>query len=175
MMAPVELQIGDKTRIVVTLLTIEQSNNSVESVGFLDVAHALSGRPLNDSENKQENRVVFDPPPGTKSESESQFSTVSIRDFLSIVNETHQGFLSYDVIKNLEVKRRGEKKGLFSEHDPLTEEITRLEQQIKKLEQGKDVTSALVTAQTGRVQIAKHLSVGNGVLAERIFSEEGLE
>jgi len=94
------------------LITVEQQNGKVQSVDFVDVAHAVSGRLVRDIE--KENRSAQGTPPGTKSEWVTRFSTIKISDFLDIVNRTHQGYLSDDVISALNVERRGERKGLFS-------------------------------------------------------------
>ena len=117
MAAVVDTTIGNENKYIVALVTVEQQNGMIQSIEHLDVTHALSGRKLNDQAIEKENRVAQGPRAGTKSDSESQFSTISIRDFLGIVNSTHQGYLSDDVIKKLNVERRGSKKGLFSEHE----------------------------------------------------------
>ena len=110
----VDTAIGGEELFIVALVNVEQQNGVVQSVEYLDVAHALSGRKLNDKTIEKENRVALSPRSGTKSDSESQFSTINISDLLVIVNSTHQGYLSDDVIKSLAVERRGPKKGLFS-------------------------------------------------------------
>ena len=113
----IDTTIGGEELFIVARVNVEQQNGAVQSIEYLDVAHALSGRKLNDKTIEKENRVALSPRAGTKSDSESQFSTISIVDFLGIVNSTHQGFLSDDVVKRLNVERRGPKKGLFSSQE----------------------------------------------------------
>ena len=83
----VNTKVNDKDMNMVALITVEQQNGKVQSVDFVDVAHAISGRLVRDIE--KENRSAQGTPPGTKSEWVTRFSIIKISDFLDIVNRTH--------------------------------------------------------------------------------------
>ena len=112
----VNSRVNGKDMNMIALITVEQQNGNVQSVDFVDVAHAVSGRLVRDIE--KENRSAQGTPPGTKSEWATRFSsTLKITQFLDIVNRTHQGYLSDDVISKLGEERRGPKKALFSSQE----------------------------------------------------------
>ena len=108
----VNSSVNGKDMSMIAIITVEQQNGNVQSVDFVDVAHAVSGRLVRDKE--KENRSAQGTPPGTKSEWATRFSSIRIAQFLEIVNMTHQGFLSDDVISKLGEERRGPQKTLFS-------------------------------------------------------------
>ena len=109
----VNSRVNGKDMNMIALITVEQQNGNVQSVDFVDVAHAVSGRLVRDIE--KENRSAQGTPPGTKSEWATRFSsTLKITQFLDIVNRTHQGYLSDDVISRLGEERRGPKKAMYS-------------------------------------------------------------
>lgn len=115
MVAVVESTFNDIPAPLIARLVVEQSTNVVESVDFIDAAHAISGRV---QKNNEERRSAQGTPVDETSRGATHLSsTMSIYDLLQIVNDTHQGFLSDDVIEKLGVERRGERKGLFSDRE----------------------------------------------------------
>lgn len=133
MAALVNTDVNGKPMQTVALVTVERRDSRVQSVEAFDVAHAVSGRLLRDT--NKENRSAQGTPAGNVPGGATRFSTVSIPDFLRIVNSTHQGFLSDDVIAHLGETRRGdgERKGLFQERDTVSQEIATLQRDLRQM------------------------------------------
>lgn len=147
----VNSRVNGKDMNMIALITVEQQNGNVQSVDFVDVAHAVSGRLVRDIE--KENRSAQGTPPGTKSEWATRFSSpLKITQFLEIVNSTHQGFLSDDVISKLGEERRGPKKALYSSQE------TDLDSNGKKLgeDQLEYFEKSKVRDRNGRLQVVYH-------------------
>ena len=111
---------GDGTHsYFVAISTIEQVSNSLESMDVFDVTHSLSGR------IKRDGRASRPEPDST---SVAPISTVSIADFLDVVNETHKGILSNDVLKHYGEERPTDghysKRVLFQRIDSTGAELT---------------------------------------------------
>ena len=131
----VNSRVNGKDMNMIALITVEQQNGNVQSVDFVDVAHAVSGRLVRDKE--KENRSAQGTPPGTKSEWATRFSsTLRITQFLDIVNRTHQGYLSDDVISKLGEERRGPKKTLYSSHETEADNAPTFYSQMGKVVEG---------------------------------------
>ena len=87
------LKSGDKN--VVAIVTVEQHTNNVSGIDYVDVAHSINGRLHAKKESSRSSTRESDFVSATAT------FTVSIADFLGIVNETHQSILSDDVLAHL--------------------------------------------------------------------------
>ena len=75
-------------REFVAIVTVEQRSGNVSGVSAYDVAHAVSGRQKNGSQADTKSQGVYP----------IKAATISIKDFLGIVNSTHQSILPKDVL-----------------------------------------------------------------------------
>ena len=75
-------------REFVAIVTVEQRSGNVSGVSAYDVAHAVSGRQKNGSQADTKSQGVYP----------IKAATISIKDFLGIVNSTHQSILPQDVL-----------------------------------------------------------------------------
>jgi hypothetical protein len=85
----------------IAVVTVEQMTDKVSDIGFFDVAHAISGRIRKETPGSTRSRAVTaeaDPDP-------RKSPTISIADFLDIVNGTHQSILSQDVLNHFNAQR----------------------------------------------------------------------
>ena len=101
---------GEDGRNFVAIVTVEVKTGNVKEVFFEDVVHSLKGRII-----KKESDL-----PGTKPLSSriksllnENHSTISISDFLEIVNITHQSILSNDVLRHYGEERNS--KGYYAD------------------------------------------------------------
>lgn len=92
------LKSGDRS--VVAIVTIEQHTDRMTELDFVDVTHSVNGR-INKEESRSSTRETGLDPATTS------FS-ISIADFLEIVNHTHQSILSKDVLAHLGEERNGQ-------------------------------------------------------------------
>ena len=149
----VNSHVNGKDMNMIALITVEQQNGNVQSVDFVDVAHAVSGRLVRDIE--KENRSAQGTPPGTKSEWATRFSSpLKITQFLDIVNRTHQGYLSDDVISKLGEERRGPKKALYSSQETDADNAptfySHMGKVVEGMKQEKFGASSVISMLTGR-------------------------
>jgi hypothetical protein len=86
----------------VAIITVEQRTNLVSNIGLVDMAHSISGRIKRSPWFPQRNGGTATET-GTPASKAS--STISIADFLDIVNSTHQGILSNDVLRHYRAER----------------------------------------------------------------------
>ena len=86
MAALVNTDVNGKPMQTVALVTVEQRDSREQSVEAFDAAHAASGPLLRDT--NKENRSAQGTPAGNVPGGATRFSTVSISDFLRIVNST---------------------------------------------------------------------------------------
>ena len=75
-------------REFVAIVTVEQRSGNVSGVSAYDVAHAVSGRQKNGSQADTKSQGVYP----------IKAATISIKDFIGIVNSTHQSILPQDVL-----------------------------------------------------------------------------
>ena len=75
-------------RQFIAVVTVEQQTGNVDSFELYDVAHAVSGRQKKGSQVDTKSQGVYP----------IKATTVSIADLLQIVNSTHKGILSEDVL-----------------------------------------------------------------------------
>ena len=75
-------------REFVAIITVEQRSGNVSGVSAYDVAHAVSGRQKNGSQADTKSQGRFP----------IKAAATSIKDFLGIVNSTHQSILPQDVL-----------------------------------------------------------------------------
>ncbi len=75
-------------REFVAIVTVEQKTGNVADVDAYDVTHAVSGRQKNGSQADTKSQGRFP----------IKAATISIKDFLGIVNSTHQSILPQDVL-----------------------------------------------------------------------------
>lgn len=80
-----------KGREFVAIITVEQYDGNVTGIEVYDVTHAVSGRQKNASPADTESQGFY---PSTA-------GTISIQNFLDVVNTTHQSILSDDVLSRL--------------------------------------------------------------------------
>lgn len=110
---------GQADSYFVAISTIEQVHENLENMEVVDVTHALSGR------MKRDGRASHVEPDST---SVAPISTISIADFLDVVNETHKGILSNDVLKHYGEERPTDghysKRVLFQRIDSTGAELT---------------------------------------------------
>ncbi len=78
-------------REFVAIVTVEQYDGNISGVEVYDVTHAVSGRQKNASRADTKSQGFY---PSTT-------GTISIEDFLGVVNMTHQSILSEDVLAHL--------------------------------------------------------------------------
>lgn len=83
---------------VVAVITVEEGKGDVIGLEAYDAVHAVSGR-----QQKRSERVGLKSPQGVIPSTNA--STISIEDFLEIVNRTYQSILSDDVLEHLGEKR----------------------------------------------------------------------
>ncbi len=87
--------IDSKGREFVSIVTVEQHSGDVTGLAVYDVTHSLSGRQKNNRGNR------FGTKPQGVNPNTNTSVTISITDFLQIVNSTHQSILSDDVLNHL--------------------------------------------------------------------------
>lgn len=90
-------------REFVAIVTVEQRSGNVSGVSAYDVAHAVSGRQKNGSQADTKSQGVYP----------IKAATISIKDFLGIVNSTHQSILPQDVLAAFKETRNP--KGEYAE------------------------------------------------------------
>ena len=90
-------------REFVAIITVEQRSGNVSGVSAYDVAHAVSGRQKNGSQADTKSQGVYP----------IKAATISIKDFLGIVNSTHQSILPQDVLTAFKETRNP--KGEYAE------------------------------------------------------------
>lgn len=80
-----------RNREFVAIVTVEQRSGNISGLESYDVTHAVSGRQKNSSQADTKSQGVYP----------IKAAEISIADFLSIVNSTHQSILSDDVLQHL--------------------------------------------------------------------------
>lgn len=80
---------------VVAIVTVEQHTDRVTGIDYVDIAHSINGRLNTKKEGSRSSTRETGTNPATAS-----FS-ISIADFLKIVNDTHRSILSEDVLSRL--------------------------------------------------------------------------
>jgi hypothetical protein len=94
------LALDDVGNEFVAIITVDQLGK-VNNIQFKDIVHSISGRIKRKSLGlTQSHAVRASTHPDTQG-----FSTISIADFLDIVNSTHQGILSNDVLRHYRAER----------------------------------------------------------------------
>lgn len=100
-----------RNREFVAIVTVEQRSGNISGLESYDVTHAVSGRQKNSSQADTKSQGVYP----------IKAAKISIADFLSIVNSTHQSVLSDDVLQHFRESRNpnGDYSGRvkFSERD----------------------------------------------------------
>ncbi len=77
-------------REFVAIVTVEQRSGNISGIEVYDVTHAVSGRQKNSSQASTKLQGFYP----------IKATTISIADFLEIVNTTHQSILSEDVLRH---------------------------------------------------------------------------
>lgn len=95
-------------REFVAIVTVEQRSGNVSGVSAYDVAHAVSGRQKNGSQADTKSQGVYP----------IKAATISIKDFLGIVNSTNQSILPGGVLEKMGAKR--------AEDGPIGQRILRI-------------------------------------------------
>jgi hypothetical protein len=94
------LALDDVENEFVAIITIDQYDQ-IDNIQFEDAVHSISGRIKRKSPGQTRSHAVrANAHPDTQG-----FSTISIADFLDIVNSTHQGILSNDVLRHYRAER----------------------------------------------------------------------
>lgn len=119
-----------RNREFVAIVTVEQRSGNISGLESYDVTHAVSGRQKNSSQADTKSQGVYP----------IKAAKISIADFLSIVNSTHQSILSDDVLQHFRESRNpnGDYSGRvkFSERerdDVVSQEITSEKTSIKQV------------------------------------------
>ncbi len=119
-----------RNREFVAIVTVEQRSGNISGLESYDVTHAVSGRQKNSSQADTKSQGVYP----------IKAAKISIADFLSIVNSTHQSILSDDVLRHFRESRNpnGDYSGRvkFSERerdDVISQEITSAKTSIKQV------------------------------------------
>lgn len=119
-----------RNREFVAIVTVEQRSGNISGLESYDVTHAVSGRQKNSSQADTKSQGVYP----------IKAAKISIADFLSIVNSTHQSILSDDVLQHFRESRNpnGDYYGRvkFSERerdDVVSQEITSAKTSIKQV------------------------------------------
>ncbi len=119
-----------RNREFVAIVTVEQRSGNISGLESYDVTHAVSGRQKNSSQADTKSQGVYP----------IKAAKISIADFLSIVNSTHQSVLSDDVLQHFRESRNpnGDYSGRvkFSERerdDVVSQEITSAKTSIKQV------------------------------------------
>lgn len=84
-----------RNREFVAIVTVEQRSGDISGLESYDVTHAVSGRQKNSSQADTKSQGVYP----------IKAAKISIADFLSIVNSTHQSVLSDDVLQHFRESR----------------------------------------------------------------------
>lgn len=84
-----------RNREFVAIVTVEQRSGNISGLESYDVTHAVSGRQKNSSQADTKSQGVYP----------IKAAKISIADFLSIVNSTHQSVLSDDVLRHFRESR----------------------------------------------------------------------
>ena len=84
-----------RNREFVAIVTVEQRSGNISGLESYDVTHAVSGRQKNSSQADTKSQGVYP----------IKAAKISIADFLSIVNSTHQSVLSDDVLQHFRESR----------------------------------------------------------------------
>lgn len=84
-----------QNREFVAIVTVEQRSGNISGLESYDVTHAVSGRQKNSSQADTKSQGVYP----------IKAAKISIADFLSIVNSTHQSILSDDVLQHFRESR----------------------------------------------------------------------
>ena len=107
-----------RNREFVAIVTVEQRSGNISGLESYDVTHAVSGRQKNSSQADTKSQGVYP----------IKAAKISIADFLSIVNSTHQSVLSDDVLQHFRESRNpnGDYSGRvkFSERDSAGNELS---------------------------------------------------
>lgn len=130
-----------RNREFVAIVTVEQRSGNISGLESYDVTHAVSGRQKNSSQADTKSQGVYP----------IKAAEISIADFLSIVNSTHQSVLSDDVLQHFRESRNpnGDYSGRvkFSERerdDVVSQEITSAKTSIKQFsERDKEYDDAV--------------------------------
>lgn len=119
-----------RNREFVAIVTVEQRSGNISGLESYDVTHSVSGRQKNSSQADTKSQGVYP----------IKAAKISIADFLSIVNSTHQSILSDDVLQHFRESRNpnGDYSGRvkFSERerdDVVSQEITSAKTSIKQV------------------------------------------
>ena len=121
-----------RNREFVAIVTVEQRSGDISGLESYDVTHAVSGRQKNSSQADTKSQGVYP----------IKAAKISIADFLSIVNSTHQSILSDDVLqhfgetRNLNGDYSGQVK--FSLRDSAGNALTAEQQEFFKDSQVRD-------------------------------------
>lgn len=91
------LKSGD--RDVVAIVTVDQHTDRVTGIDYVDIAHSINGRLDAKKEGSRSSTRETGNNPATAS------FTVSVANFLEIVNSTHRSILSEDVLKHFGVTK----------------------------------------------------------------------
>lgn len=115
-----------RNREFVAIVTVEQRSGNISGLESYDVTHAVSGRQKNSSQADTKSQGVYP----------IKAAKISIADFLSIVNSTHQSVLSDDVLQHFRESRNpnGDYSGRvkFSERDSAGNELSQQQSEFFK-------------------------------------------
>lgn len=121
-----------RNREFVAIVTVEQRSGNISGLESYDVTHAVSGRQKNSSQADTKSQGVYP----------IKAAKISIADFLSIVNSTHQSILSDDVLQHFGETRNpnGDYSGQvkFSQRDSAGNALTAEQQEFFKDSQVRD-------------------------------------
>lgn len=137
-------------REFVAIVTVEQRSGNISGLEAYDVTHAVSGRQKNASPADTKSQGVY---PSTA-------GTISIEDFIGIVNTTHQSILSENVLEHLAEKRdpggfySGQVKFSLKQTSLLDEDVAELERQNSALREANELLKAQFKLTKGR-QVAR--------------------
>ena len=97
-----------RNREFAAIVTVEQRSGNVSGLESYDVTHAVSGRQKNSSQADTKSQGGYP----------IKAAKISIADFLSIVNSTHQSVLSDDVLQHFRESRNpnGDYSGRWNSH-----------------------------------------------------------
>jgi len=83
---------------VVAIVTVEEHTSKAVEIDYVDVTHSIGGRLRKNKESSQSS--TREKGYGLKAAPNEATFTISLADFLDIVNETHKSILSEDVLKH---------------------------------------------------------------------------
>ena len=166
-------------RTVVALVTVEEHNSRVASIDYVDVTHSISGRLSNNESSRSSTREKGY---GLSAAPTTAAYTVSIADFLDIVNETYRSILSDDVLRHYGEERPA--GGYYSDRvlfqlksaTELEQEVRELKKERRALENRNKVLTERVAKWRGELRRTETPSVRPGdvkKLGQRFLSEYG--